>query len=56
MDVIRLLVQGHSNSEIADGLYLSPNTIRSHLQAISAKLGVTSRAKLAARARALGLA
>jgi DNA-binding NarL/FixJ family response regulator len=56
VDVIRLLVEGHSNNEIAVHLYVSPNTVRSHLQSISTKLGVASRAKIVARARALGIA
>ena len=54
-EVLRLVVDGNSNKEMAGILCLSPNTVRSHLQSISAKLGVGSRAKLAARARALGI-
>ncbi len=54
-DVLGLLLQGNSNREIAEELCLSPNTVRSHLQSISGKFGVTSRAKIAAAARTLGV-
>lgn len=55
-EVVRLVAEGHSNLEMAALLYVSPHTVRSHLQSASSKLGVNSRAKLAVRARALGLA
>ena len=55
-EVIRLLAQGASNREIAAALFVSPNTVRSHLQAIAASLGVNSRGRIAARARELRLA
>ena len=41
--------------EIGDALYLSANTIKSHIRAIYRKLGVNSREDAAARASALGL-
>lgn len=55
-EVLALVQEGLSNVEIGARLSVSPNTVRSHLQSLSSKLGVTSRAKLAARARSLGLA
>ncbi len=54
-EVLRLLVRGLSNREIAACLAISPHTVRAHLQAVSQRLEVTSRGKLAARARELGL-
>lgn len=42
-DVLTLLVQGASSKEIADELFLSANTIRSHVQNILTKLQVHSR-------------
>jgi LuxR family maltose regulon positive regulatory protein len=53
--VLRLLVTDLSAREIAQTLYLSPNTVRSHSRAIYRKLGVNSRARAVARAEALGL-
>ena len=41
--------------EIANQLFLSPNTVRSHTRAIYRKLGVNSRDDAVARATALGL-
>ena len=55
-DVLRLLCEGFSNTEIADRLSVSPNTVRSHLQSLSSKFGVRSRSKLVARAQSLGIA
>lgn len=55
-DVLELLCEGHSNFEIAEQLSVSPNTVRSHLQSLSTKFGVSSRSKLVARAQTLGLA
>jgi two-component system, NarL family, response regulator LiaR len=54
LEVVRLVMDGNSNREIALTLCVSPNTVRSHLQSIFDKFAVNSRAKLAARARALG--
>ncbi|MCB0155271.1 MAG: response regulator transcription factor [Anaerolineae bacterium] len=43
LTVLRLMVDGLSNKEIAKELNLSPNTIRSHVSSILSKLGVTNR-------------
>lgn len=53
--VLRLLVTDMSAREIAQSLYLSANTVRSHSRAIYRKLGVNSRVDAVARAEALGL-
>jgi len=42
-DVLHLLVQGHSNKEIARNLYLAEETVKFHVRHILAKLGVQSR-------------
>ena len=54
-DVLALLVQGQTNKEIAERLYLSPRTVGHHVSAILAKLEIESREEAAARSAALGL-
>ena len=53
--VLEQLAGGRSNAEIGSALYLSPNTIKTHLRTIYKKLGVHSREAAVAQARALGL-
>jgi DNA-binding CsgD family transcriptional regulator len=45
-DVVKLLMEGYSNREIAQGLNLSENTIKNYLFRIFEKLGVSSRTEL----------
>ncbi len=54
-DVLRLLVQGHTNAEIARDLVLSVRTVDSHVAALLAKLGARDRRDAATRAAELGL-
>ena len=53
--VLRLLVSQLSRREIATELYVSHNTMKSHIQTIYRKLGVTSRVQAVERARELDL-
>jgi LuxR family maltose regulon positive regulatory protein len=53
--VLRVLPSDLSNREIGRELYLSVNTIRTHIRSIYGKLGVASRRDAVARARTLGL-
>jgi LuxR family maltose regulon positive regulatory protein len=53
--VLRLLTTTLSQPQIADELYLSVNTIRTHIQGIYRKLGVASRQEAVAAAREHGL-
>ena len=46
LDVLRLIALGHTNSEIADTLFLSVRTVESHRAHIQQKLGMTSRSDL----------
>jgi LuxR family maltose regulon positive regulatory protein len=55
IEVLRLVAEGLSNQEIAERLFLSPNTVKVHTRNIYGKLGVSNRTEAAARARALGL-
>jgi DNA-binding CsgD family transcriptional regulator len=54
-DVLRLLVEGHSNPEIAGALFISHKTVRNHVTNILAKLGVESRTAAATFALRHGL-
>lgn len=45
--VLRLIGQGKSNDEIASSLFISKNTVRSHIKSIYAKLNTHSRLQLA---------
>jgi predicted ATPase/DNA-binding CsgD family transcriptional regulator len=54
-EVLRLLVEGHSNPEIAGTLYISHKTVRNHVTSILAKLGVESRTAAATFAVRHGL-
>lgn len=53
--VLRLMVAGHSNQEIAAALVISVGTAKWHVHNILQKLGVGNRPKAIARARELGL-
>jgi len=53
--VLRLLASDLSIRQIAERLFLSPNTIRTHIRALYRKLGVNARPDAVARATALGL-
>ena len=55
-EVLRLLVDGRSDREIAAALFISPRTAGHHVASILAKLGVDSRAAAAARAVREGFA
>jgi len=47
-DVLKYLVQGYSNREIAEKLYISVHTVKNHITNIFQKLGVTDRSQVIA--------
>jgi two-component system, NarL family, response regulator LiaR len=49
-EVLALLAEGLSNQQIANGLYLNVETVRSHLKQIYSKLGVHTRTQATAKA------
>ena len=52
-DVLELIAQGHTNQEVADKLFVSPNTIKTHLANLFAKLDVNRRTQAIQRAKLL---
>jgi ATP/maltotriose-dependent transcriptional regulator MalT len=55
MDVLRRIAEGYSNRQIARDLFLTLNTVKSHIHHLFSKLGVASRTQAVARARELHL-
>jgi DNA-binding NarL/FixJ family response regulator len=55
LDVLRLLVSGKTNREIAAELMLSISTIKTHVEHVIAKLEVADRTQAAVKATQLGI-
>ena len=47
-DVLKMLLQGMSNAEIAEARHVSLNTVKTHLSKIYSKSGIASRSRLLA--------
>jgi DNA-binding CsgD family transcriptional regulator len=50
LSVVRLVRAGLTNAQIANRLSISPNTVKTHLLHVFAKLGTRTRAELAGAA------
>ena len=55
IETLTLLTRGLTNKAMAKELYVSVNTVKTHLKRIYAKLDVSTRTEAAHRARAMGL-
>ncbi len=55
MQILKLIAQGFSNSEIGDRLFLSEGTVRNYTRGIFLKLGVSARTQAAVTAIKYGL-
>jgi DNA-binding NarL/FixJ family response regulator len=55
LDVLRLIIAGRTNAEIADALFISRGTTKIHVSNILAKLGARTRTEAADLARRRGL-
>jgi LuxR family maltose regulon positive regulatory protein len=55
LEVLRLIAEGHSNTEISQRLYLALSTVKGHNLRIFNKLQVQNRTEAVVRARELGL-
>jgi DNA-binding CsgD family transcriptional regulator len=55
LDVLRLLVEGRSDREIGEALFIGTRTVQTHVANLFAKLGVNARAEAAAVAVRRGI-
>lgn len=55
VEVLLLAVQGHSDKEISDRLFISPRTVNAHMRNMFAKTGAANRTELSVWAVAQGL-
>ena len=55
LEVLKLIAANFSNQEIADKLFVSINTVKTHAKNIHLKLEVNNRTKAVSRAKELGL-
>jgi LuxR family maltose regulon positive regulatory protein len=55
LDVLLMIAEGCDNRQIARRLFVAPSTVKTHVNRIFGKLGVTSRTQAVARGRQLGL-
>ena len=56
LDVLKLIVEGYSNREIAQHLNVSQNTVKTHVRGLMNKFGVDRRIQLVAIAMAFNSA
>ena len=55
LEVLELLARGDSNQGIADSIFVSANTVKTHLSHLYDKLGVSRRTQAVRKAKQLGL-
>ncbi|MFY0731114.1 LuxR C-terminal-related transcriptional regulator [Pseudomonas sp. NFX15] len=55
IEVLTLVAQGHSNQQIADLLFISLHTVKTHARRIHGKLGVERRTQAVAKAKQIRL-
>jgi two-component system NarL family response regulator len=55
-EVLKLIVGGNSNKEIAAALYISEATVKTHINSLFGKLGVSDRTQATTTALQRGLA
>ena len=55
IEIIKYIASNLSNQEIADKLFISLNTVKTHLKNIFLKLEVDSRVKAVSKAKNIGL-
>ena len=51
LEVLELIAKGHSNQEIADALFISHNTVKTHSSSVFSKLVVNRRTQAVKKAK-----
>lgn len=54
-EVLQLMAKGYSNAEIAESLFLSVNTIKTHVSNLFVKMNVESRTRAVVKAKDMGI-
>ena len=55
LEVLQLMAQGHSNQQIAEQLFVSLNTVKTHISNVLSKLNAARRTQAIQKAKTLGL-
>lgn len=55
VEILSLIMEGHSSKKVAESLFISKRTVDFHLDNVYQKLQVTNRMQAIQRARRLGL-
>lgn len=55
LEILSLMAQGHSNQEIAENLFISVSTVKTHIQNLFEKLEVKRRTQAVEKAKRLNL-
>lgn len=55
VEVLRLIAQGATNADIAEQLFISPNTVKTHIRRVLAKVGAANRAQAVVEAHRIGV-
>ena len=55
LDILKELTTGDTNAEIAERLFISVATVKSHIQHLMEKTGFKTRTELVSEARGLGI-
>jgi ATP/maltotriose-dependent transcriptional regulator MalT len=55
IEVLELVALGNSNQQIADQLFISLHTVKTHARRINGKLGVERRTQAVAKAKVMGI-
>ena len=55
LELLRLIAAGLTNADISETLFITHNTVKTHIKHLFQKLGVSSRTEAVAKARSVGL-